>query len=455
MKIKLILLSLMLLFNLNCEAWDFMVDNIGYTIISDQEMIVHVSSYDEQTDSYNLYIPETVTKYDKTYTVVGIDKNSFGYNSEITNIYIPKTISSISEEAFGSVSLQNINIDKDNPYYKSIDGVLLDIDSKRLIRFPRGRKGYQELPEGIETICKWSFSGCGLSSLKMPNSVITIEDFSFNFCFKLDDIIFSENLEKIGFQAFCDCAFMEINLPQSLKYIGDDAFNGCEHLRSINIPKNVEYIGYDGIALGFLDGLKSISIDESNKYYTVKDNILYNKDMTILLKCPANTDAKIIKIPDTVKEIASCAFHSSNGIEKVYIPASVSTIRAGAFYYCTNINEVYSYALEPPVTPKEESKSEDPWEYSNRSNATLYVPKGCIDLYREVSVLEYAYKNRYVHPWGEFKEIIDELDATSISMTKDERIVSKAIYSLTGSKVNEVYRGGIIIKDGKKYLKKK
>jgi len=182
MKIKLILLSLMLLFNLNCEAWDFMVDNIGYTIISDQEMIVHVSSYDEQTDSYDLYIPETVTKYDKTYTVVGIDKNSFGYNSEITNIYIPKTISSISEEAFGSVSLQNINIDKDNPYYKSIDGVLLDIDSKRLIRFPRGRKGYQELPEGIETICKWSFSDCGLSSLKMPNSVITIEDFSFYNC---------------------------------------------------------------------------------------------------------------------------------------------------------------------------------------------------------------------------------------------------------------------------------
>lgn len=49
--------------------------------------------------------------------------------------------------------IQNIEITENNPYYKSIDGIVYSKDGKKLIKFSPVRRCYDfKIPEGVEEI---------------------------------------------------------------------------------------------------------------------------------------------------------------------------------------------------------------------------------------------------------------------------------------------------------------
>lgn len=76
-----------------------------------------------------LSIPETVSCNGVNYTVASIGEMAFSYCGGLTVITIPNSVASIGERAFSnSHELTMINVDKDNQYYKSIDGVLFDFE---------------------------------------------------------------------------------------------------------------------------------------------------------------------------------------------------------------------------------------------------------------------------------------------------------------------------------------
>lgn len=88
--------------------------------------------------------------------------------------------------------------------------------------------------------------------------------------------------------------------------IDDNTFAGCSWITWINIPASIKTIGRN--VFWGCKNLNEIHVDANNPYFTSVDGVLYNKDMTMLIKFPAGKDARSFTVPETVKEIAEDAF---------------------------------------------------------------------------------------------------------------------------------------------------
>ena len=440
---RILLFSILKAMCLTTFAYDFQMDGLYYTIISETELTVEVSYTEGAKYKDDVVIPKEVTKHGNTYKVVRIGREAF-LNSEMLSITIPESVDSISYDAFQNcLRIQKIYVDENNPKYKTENGVLFNKSMSILIHFPSSSEEEYTIPNSVVVIGKKAFCQCrNLRKLIMQNSVIRIEDSAFELC-EVNEIVYSENLEYIGDRAFCNSGIYNPLLPASLKYIGTYAFNNCQNLTQFNIPQNVEFIGE--ALWGGCWKMEKISVNENNNYFCTVEGILYDKSLTTCYYCPQNfKDAEWVTLPSTLKKIATCAFHTVKSLTRIIIPAGVTEIGNSAFYYCTNISRVTCYAKTPPKTPIVEYSRSDPWEYSGRENATLYVPKGCSEAYREYYVDAPYYG--YQYPYTKFKYLIEIDEETGIEdITSPHVKGDKRIYNINGFETNRIQKGLNII----------
>lgn len=452
---NLFLTLLGLIISINSIAYDFQLDGIYYTIISESDCIVEVSRNNDEYYSGNLTIPSQVTKYGQTYTVKRIGQNAFMDCKNLYSVTIPETVDSINSGAFIWCSaISEIKVDGNSPYFQSKDGVLFDKAMTKLLHFPNAKSGDYVIPNGVKTIASHSFNtNMQLHSVSMPSTITRIEEQAFEVCESLYEVQLSTSLEFIGNSAFSSCPLTSISLPESLKFIGNNAFNGCDRLKTIYIPKSVEYIG-ENTAIGYNVSLEKIEVDPENMYYTSIDGILYDKALTKVLKCPTQIqNMEWITLPSTITYICTSAFHSNKSLTRIVIPAGVTVIDNGAFGGCSNLSRVTCYAQIPPSTPMGQYNTSDPWDATARSSATLYVPKGCADVYRNFYNRTYFFGN--VYPYAKFKEIIeiDEMAGISSGIYDDSNIeISR--FNASGIKVNSATNGLNIIRMSNGTIKK-
>jgi len=109
-------------------------------------------------------------------------------------------------------------------------------------------------------------------------------------------------------------------------------------LTAITIPDSVDHIYLK--AFNDCPVLNSITIRSSSKHpkCSSENGILFNKDKTELLYCPAGRKGDYL-IPDSVKTIKSDAFAHSN-LSTITIPNSVTEIEPYAFYECERLTSV-------------------------------------------------------------------------------------------------------------------
>jgi hypothetical protein len=118
--------------------------------------------------------------------------------------------------------------------------------------------------------------------------------------------------------------------------IADQAF-GYSHATHVRIPDSVTKIG--GSAFWSCDTLIAITVDPRNKAYTSVAGVLFDRDLTRLVKYPPRKSGKAYTIPDGVIRIGGWAFHNCAKLASVTIPNSVTSIEIGAFAGCglTNV----------------------------------------------------------------------------------------------------------------------
>lgn len=143
----------------------------------------------------------------------------------------------------------------------------------------------------------------------------------------------------IGDSAFYDCFnITSITIPDSVTSIYSNAFSGCINLTGITIPNSVTSIG-DG-AFSYCYKLHNLTVDPDNKYYTSIDGVLFNKEKTTLICCPAGYKKTTYSIPDSVTKIDSMAFNCCENLTSITIPNSVISIGYYAFENCSGLTSL-------------------------------------------------------------------------------------------------------------------
>ncbi len=271
-------------------------------------------------DPYSSYFAD-ITSVIISSSVKRIGRCAFAGCEGLSEITIPKSVISISEDAFDSDGLKAITVDPNNAVYQSKDGIVYKKADKSIYIIPRNTDGEIDLLDGVSEISSCLFQGCRwLKSIIIPDSV-----------------------QSIGWMTFYDCTSLQtVKIGAGVKSIGEDAFSGCTGITMVNVTSLKSWCGID------------FSNNYANPLYEANNAKLYLNEVLV-------TEVKDL---DGLTQIPAYAFHGLTDITSVTIPYSVQSIGADAFYNCTGLNTIN-------------------WNATNCSEAgSLYFPifNGCTQL---------------------------------------------------------------------------
>ena len=225
----------------NSDGIVYNVDTGTGTASVGQNYIMSISSSGDKNYSGSLYgnivIASSVKYRGRYYTVTSIDPDAFYGCRTIVSISIPATVTTLDHRNFNYelFDLKQINVDPENQYFQSVDGILFSKDMTRIIRFPKGRPETEfTIPSSVKYIDEYAFSGCSnLREIDLPYNVKYIGEGAFENCY-FENIILPVNVEEIGKGAFMSCFnLVSVTIPQNVKSIGTNVFNYCYKLGSI------------------------------------------------------------------------------------------------------------------------------------------------------------------------------------------------------------------------------
>gem|GEM_PF-1886531 len=338
-------------------------NGFAYTVTGDEATITGYTGSAE-----NIVIPSELGG--KPVTAIA-DKAFEGYKN-IVNIYIPKTIKAIGEDAFQNATSNlirficyegtenewaNIAIQKGNEelnprefddvawfrlYECNLSGDMVyqaSDDAATLVRY-FGSDSKVDIPaelggKPVTEIGEWAFAYCSsLTEVTIPKSVTSIRAFAFRSCSSLTKAIIPEGVTSIGESAFQSCGSLtEVTIPKSVTSIESFAFCDCEALKTVYyggtqkdwdaLKKN---IGEENDPL--LNANVICAIQESNGFaYTVTGD-----EATIT---GYTGSARSLAIPSElggkpVTAIADKAFYGYR-TPNIYIPKTIKAIGEDAF----------------------------------------------------------------------------------------------------------------------------
>ena len=220
-------------------------------------------------------IPETING--KTVVALGNGTASVFGGRRITGLHIPKTITTIDNNALSDAgSLTTLDVDKDNQYFDAVDGVLYTKDRTELIYtlkskteltidpatttinhygirglnldtliIPGNVKTLEDkclyettanklvIEDGLTTIKSNAFYGFNAENVEIPGTVTTLEEQAF-YVSKIKRLTLSEGITTIPEQAFSSSRYLEeLTLPSTITSIGTNAFTNCSKLENI------------------------------------------------------------------------------------------------------------------------------------------------------------------------------------------------------------------------------
>ena len=201
-----------------------------------------------------------------------------------------------------------------------------------------------KLPESVEIIGDYAFSGSRLSSINIPKGVKKIGKGAF-WGSSLISVNIPNGVEIIDQETFKDCSSLSlINMPNSVKTISSEAFRGCSSLSSIKIPHSVNFIGDD-----VFRECSSLPVENGARYADVCLTEVWDGDTLFVVKAgtrfissnaftpsggsrnePGWVYSDIV-LPGTVEYIGNNAFLGQFELKSINIPSSLRTVGEDVF----------------------------------------------------------------------------------------------------------------------------
>lgn len=162
-------------------------------------------------------------------TVKEIDRNAFFKCSKLKTVTIPAATKVIGEGStsllFGATppafnectALKNVNIDKKNKYFCSVDGVVYNKKKTALVYYPSGKTATSfTIPSSVTKICGSAFADAQkLTSVTIGAKVNMIERTAFARCKKLKNVTIKT--KKLKAANMGDEIFMDISSSVTFK----------------------------------------------------------------------------------------------------------------------------------------------------------------------------------------------------------------------------------------------
>ena len=332
----------------------------------------------------HIHLPDSLTE---------IGYAAFRDCTSLTNVQIPADVTSIGASTFeGCTGLACIDIPDsvmsigDSAFYGCSSLAYVDLpDSLTEIEYAAFRDCTSltdvQIPVGVTSIGSNAFSGCSsLARIHLPDGLTKIGGSAFRECTSLTDVQIPAGVTSIGASTFEGCTgLVSIDIPDSVTSIGAYAFDGCTGLEAIYISEHVEFIG-TGAFRGC--GLATLTIDEGNPLYAVRDGIVYDREMTEIIMIldgvtdvcvpssvtsidgafEGNTTIRSITFEpgSRVTEFRDNEFFRCSGLESITVPAGLTDIGSRVFADCPSLQDIYVTDLEAWMQVSFESYSEYP-----------------------------------------------------------------------------------------------
>ena len=326
--------------------------------------------------------------------------------------------------------------------------------------------------DGITYLGDEAFSIESLSSIDIPNSVVSIGDYTFH-----DSKWYSDQPKGLVYAGKVAYALKgdvlegkDVVLEDGTRGIGKTAFIN-HSIASLTIPSSVVYIPTikrksTGTALQWSSGLGdvgSIVIDAENPLYDSRDNcnaVIETASNTMILGSNSTT------IPDGVTTVSCFVL---GRMATVTVPSSVTTFDYFAFadgttfvpeypgnFHYESTSPVETIIMEGSTPPAadftdaiQDAKIPNfftPHFYGvNTETCTLYVPLGSMSDYMNAD------------GWKDFQNIVeyDPNDGpTGIESVRESSTAPRQIFDLQGRRLNDASGHSIIIENGTKRLQR-
>ena len=123
--------------------------------------------------------------------------------------------------------------------------------------------GTMILPDTLECIADYAFYATTVSNLVLPENVKTIGDYAFAYS-TLENLVLPENVKTIGNYAFAYSALESIIFPKHIDTLDYATLNGCKSLKSVTLPENITEIPM--LMFSGCSALESITLPKNITY---------------------------------------------------------------------------------------------------------------------------------------------------------------------------------------------
>lgn len=170
-----------------------------------------------------------------------------------------------------------------------------------------------------------------------------------------------KNVSGIGNSAFYNNKVLEeVTVSEGIQSIGQQAFS-MSTLKKLWLPASLN-VFKDGEDVCELEG---IYVDSANQSYKDVDGVLYNKNMTTLVKYPSKKTASTFTVPNGVTKLEDCSMDSNTSLQKVVLPDSLKEVGYWSFMNCSNLSD---------ITLPEQCKSVGQYAFSGTALTSFYIP---------------------------------------------------------------------------------